>query len=86
MEGPSVVPIHFPDPLHRSSGPTRSGICPCAGVNLYYQLRGPDDATERVVMVMGAFGSFHWLEALSDRLAQIRSVQVSSEGICRRAA
>jgi pimeloyl-ACP methyl ester carboxylesterase len=58
------------DPLYISPGPGRSGVFKLTeekpSLGLHYEVRGPKDATDRVVMMMGAFMTKEWLRCVSE--------------------
>ena len=66
------------DPLHVSV-PDREGTFSLGdGDGLYYELRGlqNNEGDKKAILVMGAFGTLHWLNHVADKLA-VHGFQVS---------
>ena len=57
------------NPLYQSTPASSGRVSPAPGVSLYYERRGAADAPEKVLLLMGAFGSLRHLDEFADVLA-----------------
>ena len=58
------------DPLYEGVWPVRSGLfARSSSVSLHYELRGKEEATQKAVLIMGAFATRRHFEQLADTLA-----------------
>jgi pimeloyl-ACP methyl ester carboxylesterase len=57
------------DPFHRSVPASSGHVAVAPGVELYYERRGSAAAPEKVILLMGAYGTLRHLDELADSLA-----------------